>query len=82
MARKTWANQEKGKPYSVEWPEWFVECAEGSCREELMLSAMGEASSQKEAEAIYQNSKEYHFGWRKINKFWFCPKHQHEKEQS
>jgi hypothetical protein len=72
VSRRTHRQAQKGQPYAVEWPEWFVECGHPDCEASELLAGQGEAMNTAEAEA---RAKESAPGWKKVRGLWYCPLH-------
>ena len=77
MARQQCNRTLKGKPFAVEWPEYFVECADENCSAEQIIAALGECFSRKDAnKKIKMRDTASDFtGWKQKKQLWYCPKH-------
>lgn len=77
MSRRDYAKTPRGKLYSVEWPEWHVECAHEGCGEMTQVTTMGEATTLREAEKIARNTDKSQMddGWKNRGGLWYCPVH-------
>ena len=77
MPRRTYASTLRGKPYAVEWPEWFVECAERDCNSHLHISPVGECLTSKEAAQRLRTGKveDDSTGWKNRKGLWYCSQH-------
>jgi hypothetical protein len=76
MARRSYNETVKGKLYCIEWPEWHVECAADGCREDGLVSPLGEESNLRDAEKRANAGKGDQLkGWVKRDGRWYCPAH-------
>ncbi len=66
-----------GKPYRIDWPEYFVDCAD--CEQSAMISELGVCNTIQEAEKrATVDCRKLSIdisGWRRIEKLWYCPEH-------
>ena len=77
MMRRNFIHAKPGQVFATEWPEWHVDCAFVGCWERVQIAELGQAMTIKEAEKEMKKMPDCQ-GWRKINKFWYCPKHAEE----
>lgn len=78
MSRRQHKDAEPGQPFSSEWPEFHVECADEFCDEAILMTGQGEAFTVREAEKKFRKDTQ---GWVKRNGRWFCPKHDPKQDE-
>lgn len=77
MPRRTHRQAKRGQLFASEWPEWHVNCAVEDCNETLLVSALGECMTLKEAEKAIRSkqTEDDSKGWRYSKGLWYCPQH-------
>jgi hypothetical protein len=77
MPRRTYHNTRKGQLFASEWPEWHVDCAAEGCGEHLLVAALGEAMTAREAEKCLKSrdTPDESKGWTRRGGLWYCPDH-------
>lgn len=65
-----------GRPYRLNFPEFYVDCAAPDCEESTLLSESGGPVTLRAAEArARQYGPDSGADWHRVAGLWYCPAH-------